>query len=125
MMRSTLLALSLFLSSAAYAADQPAGDVPSKDVKEEAKKPDADTVKASVEEDAQPVKRSIPFHGRTLAYTVTPGHLTIRNDKGEPTASLFYNAYTMPSARVGRRPVTILINGGPGSSTMWLHMGSF
>ena len=126
-MRSTLLALSLLLSSAAYAADQaPAGDVPTKDVKDEAKKSDADkdTVKASVEEDAQPVTRSIPFRGRTLSYTVTPGHLTIRNDKGEPTASMFYVAYTIPSP--GRaRPVTFLFNGGPGSSTMWLHMGSF
>ena len=102
-MRSTLRALSLLLSSAAYAADQPAGDVPPKDVKDEAKKPDADTVKASVEEDAQPVKRSIPFHGRTLAYTVTSGHLTIRNDKGEPKASMFYVAYTIPSAQP--RPV--------------------
>ena len=37
---------------------------------------------------------------------------------------MFYTAYTMPSA--GRaRPVTFLFNGGPGSSTMWLHMGSF
>jgi carboxypeptidase C (cathepsin A) len=126
MMRSTLLAVSLLLSSAAYAAAPPAGDVPSKGEKAEAQKPDADkdTVKASVEEDAQPVNRSIPFRGRTLAYTVTPGHLTIRNDKGEPTASMFYVAYTIPSP--GRaRPVTFLFNGGPGSSTMWLHMGSF
>ena len=125
-MRSTLLALSLslLLSSAAYAADQPAGDVPPKDVKEETQKPDADTVKASVDEDAQPVRRSIPFHGRTLTYTVTPGHLTIRNDKGEPRASMFYVAYTIPSANGRPRPVTFLFNGGPGSSTMWLHMGS-
>jgi carboxypeptidase C (cathepsin A) len=125
MMRS-LLALSLLLSSAAYAADeQPAGDVPTKEAKTEAAKPDADTVKASVEEDAQPVRRSIPFHGHTLAYTVTPGHLTIRNDKGEPTASMFYVAYTMPPSNGRARPVTFLFNGGPGSSTMWLHMGSF
>ena len=123
-MRSTLLALSLLLSSASYAADQaPAGDVPPKDVKVDEKKADADTVKASVEEDDQPVKRSIPFHGHTLSYIVTPGHLTIRNDKGEPTASMFYVAYTIPSPRP--RPVTFLFNGGPGSSTMWLHMGSF
>ena len=122
-MRATLLTLSLLLSSAAFAADTPAGDVPSKDTKAEAQKTDSDTVKASVEEDAQPVRRSIPFHGHTLAYTVTPGHLTIRNDKGEPTASMFYVAYTIPSARP--RPVTFLFNGGPGSSTMWLHMGSF
>jgi carboxypeptidase C (cathepsin A) len=122
MMRSTLLALSLLLSSAAFAADQPAGDVPPKDVKADEKKADSDTVKASVEEDAQPVRRSIPLRGRSLSYTVTPGHLTIRNDKGEPTASMFYVAYTVPSN--APRPVTFLFNGGPGSSTMWLHMGS-
>ena len=121
-MRSTLLALSLLLSSAAYAADTPAGDVPSKEAKPDAKA-DQDTVKASVEEDAQPVRRSIPFHGHTLAYTVTPGHLTIRNDNGEPIASMFYVAYTIPSAQP--RPVTFLFNGGPGSSSMWLHLGSF
>ncbi len=124
-MRS-LIALSLLLSSAAYAADdQPAGDVPTKEAKADAAKPDSDAVKASVEEDAQPVKRSIPFHGHTLSYTVTPGHLTIRNDKGEPMASMFYVAYTMPSANGRPRPLTFLFNGGPGSSTMWLHMGSF
>ena len=125
-MRSSLLLISLLLSSAAFAADQqpPAGDVPPKDVKAADAKPDKDVVKASVEEDEQPVRRSIPFHGRTLGYVVTPGHLTIRNDKGEPTASMFYVAYTIPTP--GRpRPVTFLFNGGPGSSTMWLHMGSF
>ena len=123
-MRSSLLAIALAIGAPAYAADAPAGDVPTKDAKsDDAAKQDSDTVKASVEEDAQPVRRSIPFHGRTLAYTVTPGHLTIRNDKGEPTASMFYTAYTVPSG--GRaRPVTFLFNGGPGSSTMWLHMGS-
>jgi len=124
-MRSSLLAIALVLSAPAYASGQPAaGDVPPKDTKADAPKEDKDVVKASVEEDAQPVQRSIPFHGRTLAYTVTPGHLTIRNDKGEPIASMFYVAYTIPSP--GRaRPVTFLFNGGPGSSTMWLHMGSF
>jgi carboxypeptidase C (cathepsin A) len=124
MMRSSLLAIALALSAPAYAQANQAGDVPPKNVKAEAPKEDKDIVKASVEEDAQPVRRAIPFHGKTLAYTVTPGHLTIRNDKGEPTASMFYVAYTIPSA--GRpRPVTFLFNGGPGSSTMWLHMGSF
>jgi carboxypeptidase C (cathepsin A) len=125
MMRPSLLAIALLLSAPAYAADDPpAGDVPPKDAKAEAPKEDKDVVKASVEEDAQPVRRAIPLHGKTLVYTVTPGHLTIRNDKGEPTGSIFYVAYTVPTA--GRpRPVTFLFNGGPGSSTMWLHMGSF
>ena len=125
MNRTSLFALALALTGAPAAAQNaPAGDTPSKEAKAEAEKPNPDQVKAKVEEDAGPVKRSIPFHGRTLAYTVTPGHLTIRNADGEPTASMFYVAYAIPSA--GRpRPVTFLFNGGPGSSTMWLHMGSF
>jgi carboxypeptidase C (cathepsin A) len=124
-MRSPLFAAALLLSSAAFAADAPPGDVPSKDAKAESAKADADTIKASVEEDAQPVRRSIPLRGHTLSYIATPGHLTIRNNKGEPTASMFYVAYTAPSANGRPRPVTFLFNGGPGSSTMWLHMGSF
>ena len=122
-MRSSLLAIALVVGAPAVAQNMPAGDVPPKDVKEDAKA-DKDVVKASVDEDEQPVRRAIPFRGKTLTYTVTPGHLTIRNEKGEPTVSMFYVAYTIPSP--GRaRPVTFLFNGGPGSSTMWLHMGSF
>ena len=126
-MRSSLLAIALVLSAPAFAADQaPAGDVPPKDVKAgtDTAKTDKDVVKASVEEDDLTVRRSIAFRGRTLGYMVTPGHLTIRNDKGEPTASMFFVAYTIPSP-ARPRPVTFLFNGGPGSSTMWLHMGSF
>ena len=125
-MRFGLLGLTLLLSSAAYAADPPAaaGDAPSTAAKAEAPKPDPDVAAASVAEDAQPKKRSISLHGRTLAYTVTPGTLTIRDDDGKPTASMFYTAYTVES-RGAPRPVTFLFNGGPGSSTMWLHMGSF
>jgi carboxypeptidase C (cathepsin A) len=124
MTRISFFALALMLSAPALAQSAPAGDAPSKDAKADAAKPNPDQVKASVAEDAQPVKRSIPLHGRTLAYTVTPGHLTIRDADGEPTASMFYVAYTIPST--GRpRPVTFLFNGGPGSATMWLHMGSF
>ena len=56
-MRSSLLAIALVLSAPAYAQNTSAGDVPPKDVKETPKE-DKDVVKASVEEDAQPVQRS-------------------------------------------------------------------
>src|SRR5689334_19943221 len=118
MTRTSAFALALLLSaSPVVAQNAPAGDAPSKDAKEAAAKPNPDQVKASVEEDAQPVRRSIALRGKSLAYTVTPGHLTIRNGDGEPQVSMFYVAYTVPST--GRpRPVTFLFNGGPGSSTM-------
>ena len=126
-----LLAPALLLAAPVHAAG-PAGDVPTadakaggKDMKDKDAKPDPDTARASVIETAQPQHRAIPFHGRTLAYTVTPGTLTIRNDDGAPTGSMFYTAYTVPSSTGRSRPITFLFNGGPGSSTMWLHMGSF
>src|SRR5256885_15066771 len=118
-MRLPLIAVVLLLSSAGYAApNTPAGDTPSPEAKKQAAKPDPDIAAATVAEDAQPKKRSIPFHGHSLAYTVTPGTLTIRNDDGAPIASMFYTAYTIESR--APRPVTFVFNGGPGSSTMWL-----
>jgi carboxypeptidase C (cathepsin A) len=46
-------------------------------------------------------------------------------EEAPPTARIFYAAYFKKGARSETRPVTFLYNGGPGSSTMWLHMGSF
>jgi carboxypeptidase C (cathepsin A) len=60
--------------------------------------------------------------GKPLAYTARAGTITLRNDQDQPTARIFYVAYTVEGSH---RPVTFLYNGGPGSSTMWLHMGSF
>src|SRR5579872_224039 len=127
MMRSSLLAIALFFAAPAYSQANSAADVPPKDLKPPTGEPkqDQDSVKASVVEDAQPLHRAIPFHGRTLSYAVTPGHVTIRNDEGEPVASMFYVAYTIAATDGHPRPVTFLFNGGPGSSSMWLHMGSF
>jgi carboxypeptidase C (cathepsin A) len=46
-------------------------------------------------------------------------------DEAPPTARMFYVAYFQKGVAAERRPVMFLYNGGPGSSTMWLHMGSF
>ncbi len=62
---------------------------------------------------------------RTLDYTARAGTIVLHNDAGAPTGSMFYVAYTLDGGAPARRPVTFLYNGGPGSSTMWLHMGSF
>ena len=124
-MRRLALALAAGLILAGPSLAASAGDKAA-DSAETAKKPDLDKVEASARETAQPVSRSIPFHGAALAYTVTPGTLTIRNDNGEATGSIFYVAYTVkPAPGAPARPVSFLFNGGPGSSSMWLHLGSF
>ncbi|MEO6928489.1 MAG: peptidase S10 [Casimicrobiaceae bacterium] len=64
--------------------------------------------------------------GNTLAYTASVGHLTARSLVADvPEASFFYVAYTLDGAPVAQRPVTFFYNGGPGSSSAWLHLGSF
>ena len=66
------------------------------------------------------------FNGDKLTYTVTAGETFLKNDKGEPTASIFTTAYTKNGATdPSRRPVTFVFNGGPGSASLWLHLGVF
>jgi carboxypeptidase C (cathepsin A) len=73
---------------------------------------------------------SVTHHQATIgaqdvSYTATAGTLLIRTGD-DPVASVFYVAYTRDGIKdPERRPVTFFYNGGPGSSTMWLHMGSF
>jgi carboxypeptidase C (cathepsin A) len=64
--------------------------------------------------------------GTTLAYTATTGHLTaLAPVTRTPRASFFYVAYTLDGAAPATRPVTFFYNGGPGSASVWLHLGSF
>ncbi len=61
---------------------------------------------------------------RTLAYTVTAGKLPIKKDTGEVEGEIFFIAYTLDGDRdPGKRPLTFSFNGGPGSSSVWLHLG--
>ncbi|MGH8362152.1 MAG: S10 family serine carboxypeptidase-like protein, partial [Gammaproteobacteria bacterium] len=70
-------------------------------------------------------EHSLTISGQTLKYTATAGTLLVDNDAGKPIGSFFYVAYTRDGADLNRRPLTFLFNGGPGSSSIWLHMGSF
>jgi carboxypeptidase C (cathepsin A) len=63
--------------------------------------------------------------GASIAYTARAGTITLRNDKDQVTARMFYTAFTKDGADLRNRAVTFFYNGGPGSSTIWLRMGSF
>jgi carboxypeptidase C (cathepsin A) len=67
-------------------------------------------------------EHSVVVDGRAIAYTARAATLTLRDEQEKPTARIFYTAYTVNEPG---RPVTFIYNGGPGSSTMWLRMGSF
>jgi carboxypeptidase C (cathepsin A) len=89
------------------------------------KKPATDDAAAPSTEAAVRTQHNANIGGRTIHYTATAGTLIIRDEKGQPQASVFYVAYTVDGSKADRRPVTFLYNGGPGSSSVWLHMGSF
>jgi carboxypeptidase C (cathepsin A) len=80
---------------------------------------------APVEERTVQTRHSASVSGRVLPYTATAGTLTIRDVAGKPKASIFYTAYTVDGAPIGSRPVMFFYNGGPGSASLWLRMGSF
>lgn len=65
--------------------------------------------------------------GKPLAYTATTGMMAIRDETtGAAQGYVFFVAYTRDDAGdPGGRPLTFVFNGGPGSSTVWLHMGAF
>ncbi len=77
-----------------------------------------------------PEKSSATHHdmtldGKKLRYTATAGTLLIRDEEDKPYGSMFYVAYTLDGVEAQTRPVSFLYNGGPGSASLWLHMGSF
>lgn len=60
----------------------------------------------------------------TIAYTATAGQLVLRDGRGRPTATIFFTAYCRDDSPPGTQPVTFAFNGGPGSSSIWLHFGA-
>ena len=68
---------------------------------------------------------SIVLHGNRYAYTARAGLIALRDQNDKQAATMFYTAYTLDGANSRKRPVTFFYNGGPGSATIWLRMGSF
>jgi carboxypeptidase C (cathepsin A) len=114
----------------------------------------ADAAKPAVIGPAQPdstTEGSVTVKGQVIAYQAVAGTLTVGSSDSQDaslgldgkylpdagvdlppkvedqpaTARLFYTAYFQKNASADQRPIMFLYNGGPGSSTMWLHMGSF
>jgi len=99
------------------------------DPPDESKKPEK-TENAKAQEASTPEEKpsithhKITVHEQPIAYTATAERLPIRDDQGHVEAQMFYVAYTVDNAG-SKRPLTFAFNGGPGSATIWLHMGAF
>jgi carboxypeptidase C (cathepsin A) len=84
--------------------------------------------KNDAQKEAPEAKQYVTQHearvgGRKIEYTVTAGTMLMRNDKDEPQALVGYTAYVAKGGNSAERPIMFAYNGGPGSASIWLHMG--
>jgi len=110
-MKKSLLALLLAAALPALAAP------PEPEPKEPPKPPAKDNIVTT--------QHSITINGQAIAYTARAGTIVMKDEEGTPRASFFFVSYTKDGENPARRPITFTYNGGPGSSSVWLHMGAF
>lgn len=83
------------------------------------------TGEQSGEEKPVVTRHELSANGKPLRYTVTAGTLPITSATGEAEAHIFFVAYTVDNGgKAARRPLLFAFNGGPGSSSVWLHLGA-
>ena len=78
------------------------------------------------EPDLAITKHSIQINGKPFNYTVTTGRLPLKDESGKPEAWIFFIEYTRYETEPVStdRPLMFSFNGGPGSSSVWLHLGA-
>ena len=128
-----LFAATLFLACAPLAAhsqqpevkpDKPAEKQGEKTEKTE--KHDGAKTADDITETQSVTQHKLAIDGKELAYTAKAGTLLLRQEDGKKQASVFYVAYTKDGVGdPATRPITFSFNGGPGSSSVWLHLGAF
>jgi carboxypeptidase C (cathepsin A) len=97
-----------------------------KDAKTPEAKPAGKCDAAETKEDSSVTDHTIRIGNQTIPYKATAGTTQLKNDKGDVTGLMYSVAYTRSDVKdLSTRPVSFLYNGGPGSATMWLHMGAF
>lgn len=78
----------------------------------------------AVKEEAVTTQHAIVLNGETFNYKATAGTLILKDDKCDPKGSFFYVSYVKEGVEdPSQRPVAFCFNGGPGSSSVWLHLG--
>src|SRR5580658_2950930 len=67
---------------------------------------------------------SVSINGVEVKYKATAGTIVIKDEEGKALVSFFFVAYTsLEKTNLSERPLTFSFNGGPGSASIWLHMG--
>lgn len=93
--------------------------------KEKEKKPQAPEFKPEFpKEILSSTKHTVAIGGTSVSYTATAGNILLKQEDGRPKANFFFISYVKDGVQdSSKRPLTYSFNGGPGSSSVWLHMG--
>jgi carboxypeptidase C (cathepsin A) len=119
-----LLAFASLVSYGQRAPNPPAAPPPAAPTQAGAP-PAAPAAPAKLEEKTSITEHTLHIGGQALRYSATAGTVVLKKEDGTPTASIFYIAYVKQGVTdASTRPLTFAFNGGPGSSSVWLHMGS-
>ena len=117
----------MILLSAAFAFAQQTAPPSEKPGEKAGEKPKEEKKTPPAPEDkVAQTKHSVRIGGQEIKYTATAGMMVMKTEEDAPKASVFYVAYTRDDVSdVAQRPIMFTFNGGPGSSSVWLHLGAF
>ncbi|HEX8172542.1 MAG TPA: peptidase S10 [Thermoanaerobaculia bacterium] len=125
-MKKLFAVLLITIAGAAAAQSQQQQRPANATVEKKSDKSDRDDAKKDPPRDnISTTSQSVRIGNETVNFTARAGTIVLKNDEGEPRASFFVVSYTRDGADPAKRPVTFTFNGGPGSSSVWLHMGAF
>ena len=122
--RSVLPLFILFALSLGSATAQPANPTPSSTPTRTAADEKTGDKKDPLDQPPIVTHHEIHMGGKSLRYTATTGMMPIRNTDDEVEAHIFFIDYTLEGQSAGKRPLTFSFNGGPGSASVWLHLGA-
>src|SRR5258705_5148416 len=76
-------------------------------------------------EESSSTDHSIKISGQTLPYKAVAQTTMLKNEKDEPQALIYSTSYFRTDSKDPARPISFIYNGGPGSPSVWLHMGAY
>src|ERR1700730_9773965 len=123
---SPLFLTSLLLLPLASSSLRAQERTPEKETKTVEKEKTAEPTPPAPKEESSVTDHTLKIAGQTIPYKATAATVLLKNEKDEPTALVYYTAYTRSDTKDSTpRPIAFIYNGGPGSASLWLHMGGF
>src|SRR5437879_8947673 len=119
MKRVFIVLMIVFCAACAFAQEAAAPQAATATDKDKGKPP------SDARDNIVTTSHAVTIGSEAIKYTARAGTMIMKDEDGKALASVFFVAYTKDGADPAKRPVTYTFNGGPGSSSVWLHMGAF